>query len=202
MSACFTRAARALRCLGVLGLGGLCLAASGCSRGPAPPAKDPTKGEYYSAEEVARLSSAERDRYCSYMETSLHGLKGESASLRSRLDSLSVVSDTLRNQSIRISSQTREVNTATRDLRLKAKALNSYVVKSGENLRKISSELYGDPSHWKEIYDANKAAIGAEDAELKPGMRLTLPPKEKLAPSKPPAAPIPPPPPKGASSGE
>jgi nucleoid-associated protein YgaU len=150
---------------------------------------------------VQRLPQADRDRYCSYMETTLRELKTEQATLKARLDSLSVASDTLRNQSIRISSQTREVNTATRDLRLKAKALNSYVVKSGENLRRISSELYGDPSRWKEIYEANKAAIGAEDAELKPGMRLTLPPREKVAPSKP-EPPTPPAKPKGGSSGE
>lgn len=197
MSACFARAARA--CLGV---GLLSLAAGGCSHGTPPPAKDPTKGEYYTTEEVQQLPKDERDRYCSYLETTLHGLKSESASLRNRLDSLNVASDTLRNQSIRISSQTREVNTATRDLRLKAKSLNSYVVKSGENLRRISSELYGDPSHWKEIYEANKAAIGPEDAELKPGMRLTLPPKETLAPPKPAAPATPPAPPKGGSSGQ
>ena len=44
------------------------LALGACSHAPAPPAKDPTKGEFYTPEEMVRLGPAERDRYCSFME--------------------------------------------------------------------------------------------------------------------------------------
>jgi len=147
---------------------------AGCAP-PPPPAKDYTKGEYYTPEESARLPAAERDRYCNHLQTSLASRKAETEALRTRLDSLTIRADTLRAQAVLVSTQTREVNALLRDLRLKDKANNSYVVKSGDNLRKIAATLYGEPQRWKEIYNANKALIGAENAELKPGTRLTVP---------------------------
>jgi len=158
----------------VLVLAGTSMVLSSCSHGPVPPPKDWTKGEYYTADEQARLPESERNAFCNYLEKTLNDLKTERVTLKNRLDSLNVVADTLRNQSVAVSSKTRDVNTITRDLRLKAKAMNTYEVKTGDTLRKIAASLYADPTRWKEIYDANKAAIGKEDAPLKAGMRLTL----------------------------
>ena len=51
------------------------------------------------------------------------------------------------------------------------------IVVAGDNLRKIARTVFGDGTRWKEIYDANKALIGNENAELKAGTRLSIPRK-------------------------
>lgn len=150
---------------------------AGCSHGPVPPAKDPTKGEFYKPEEVLRLPADERERYCSYLETTLRGLRAESAELRLRLDTLNVQADSVRARSVRLNKETADLTGAVRDLRLKDKAIHSYVVKAGDNLRTIAATVLGDALRWKEIYEANKKEIGAENAQLKPGTRLTIPPR-------------------------
>jgi nucleoid-associated protein YgaU len=153
---------------------------AGCATGPVPPMKDPAKGEFYTGPEMLRLPAAERDRYCSWMETSLRGWKDRRQVLQVRLDSLGVVADTLRNQEISISSRTTELSVRVRELRMREKATNTYVVAKGDNLRKIARAMYGEGSRYKEIYEANKAVIGDENAELKAGTQLTIPhPKDK-----------------------
>jgi len=52
----------------------------------------------------------------------------------------------------------------------------SYTVRPGDTLAKIARELYNDVSKWELIYDANKSTIGSDPADLKPGMKLKLPP--------------------------
>ena len=158
-------------------LGGLL---GGCATGPVPPVKDPARGEFYTGPEMMRLPAAERDRYCSWMENTLRELKAHRAALQVRRDSLGVVGDTLRSQEIAVSSRTRDLSTRVRDLRLREKATNTYIVAAGDNLRKVARTVFGDGARYKEIYEANKAIIGSEDAELKAGMRLTIPrPKGK-----------------------
>jgi nucleoid-associated protein YgaU len=122
-----------------------------------------------------RLPATERDRYCAWMENHLQELKEQRQVLQTRRDSLTVAADTLRNQEIKVSSRTRELSVRVRELRLREKATNTYVVAPGDNLRKISRTVYGDGAHYQEIYQANKAIIGSENAELKAGMRLTIP---------------------------
>jgi nucleoid-associated protein YgaU len=170
--------------LGLAVLTGTVLA--GCSHGPVPPAKDPTKGEFYTTEEMQRLPKGERTRYCEVMESSLRSFKDETRLLQVRLDSLSAVADTLRNRSVAVSQQTRDLNQAIRDLRLKDKAINSYVVKKGDTLRIVARTVYGDPTRWREIYEANKGALGPnpEKVELREGSRLTIP-KGTETPQKP-----------------
>jgi nucleoid-associated protein YgaU len=153
-------------------LGGL---VGGCATGPVPPVKDPARGEFYTGPEMMRISAAERDRYCSWMENSLSELKARQVALEARRDSLTVAADTLRNQEIAVSSRTRDLSTRVRELRLAEKATNTYIVAAGDNLRKIARTVYGDGSRYAEIYKANMAIIGSENAELKPGTRLTIP---------------------------
>lgn len=158
-------------------LGGL---VGGCATGPVPPVKDPARGEFYTGPEMMRLSAAERDRYCSWMESNLRELKERRAALQVRRDSLGVAADTLRNQEITVSSRSRDLSTRVRELRLAEKATNTYVVAAGDNLRKIARTVLGDGARYKEIYEANKAIIGSENAELKAGTQLTIPrPKGK-----------------------
>ncbi len=147
----------------------------GCATGPVPPVKDPARGEFYTGPEMMRLPAAERARYCAWMENRLQELKTEREVLQVRRDSLAVAADTLRNQEIKVASRTRELSVRVRELRLREKATNTYVVAPGDNLRKISRTVYGDGAYYREIYEANKAIIGPENAELKTGLRLTIP---------------------------
>lgn len=58
----------------------------------------------------------------------------------------------------------------------KIKKINSYIVKKGDTLPKISAmpEVYGDPLKWRKIYEANKEKI-SQTYELKPGTVLIIP---------------------------
>jgi nucleoid-associated protein YgaU len=51
----------------------------------------------------------------------------------------------------------------------------SYVTKAGDNLTTIAQEVYGDGSRWREIYEANKKAIGDDPDKLGVGVTLTIP---------------------------
>jgi nucleoid-associated protein YgaU len=166
-------AAAALALTLAAGLLGSLLA--GCAGGPVPPVKDPAKGEFYTGPELIRLPAEERARYCTWMETAQRDLKGSLQALKVRLDSLGVVADTLRAQEISISGKTRDLANRVRDLRLREKASNTYTVAPGDNLRKISRTVYGDGTHSREIWEANKAKIATETSDLKPGTQLTIP---------------------------
>ena len=52
-----------------------------------------------------------------------------------------------------------------------------YVVHKGDTLSRIAESVYGDmsPQAWQHIYNANKAAIGADPSRLRIGMQLTIP---------------------------
>jgi nucleoid-associated protein YgaU len=56
-------------------------------------------------------------------------------------------------------------------------APRSYRVASGDTLSIIAGKVYGDvsPNAWQRIYRANQAAIGANPANLRVGMELTIP---------------------------
>ncbi|MFM0277691.1 LysM peptidoglycan-binding domain-containing protein [Paraburkholderia sediminicola] len=54
-------------------------------------------------------------------------------------------------------------------------ALKSYSVMPGDTLSKIAQKVYGDPSRWQLIYQANKALIGSNPNLIRPGQKLTIP---------------------------
>lgn len=47
----------------------------------------------------------------------------------------------------------------------------------GDSLSAIAKLHYGDAAAWKRIYDANRAIIGSNPNLIRPGMKLTIPPK-------------------------
>jgi len=51
----------------------------------------------------------------------------------------------------------------------------TYVVKSGDSLSEIAQREMGDGDRWKELYEANKAAIGDDPDVIQPGTELTIP---------------------------
>lgn len=60
---------------------------------------------------------------------------------------------------------------------------NTYIVRSGDTLAKIARELFNDVSKWEAIYNANKSVIGNDPANLKAGMKLTIPDLSKKTPA-------------------
>ncbi len=50
-----------------------------------------------------------------------------------------------------------------------------YVVVSGDTLRTIALQLYGDAALWQRLYQANRDTIGNDPDALQPGMRLRIP---------------------------
>jgi len=57
----------------------------------------------------------------------------------------------------------------------------NYVVRAGDTLSKIARTTYGNSKHWQKIYTANKNAIGNDPANLKVGMKLTIPAQDAIA---------------------
>lgn len=51
----------------------------------------------------------------------------------------------------------------------------TYTVKSGDNLSEIAQREMGDGNRWKELYEANKDAIGGNPDLIHPGTKLTIP---------------------------
>lgn len=56
-------------------------------------------------------------------------------------------------------------------------AVGEYTIRSGDTLSSIAARYLGKTSAWKEVYELNKTAIGANPAALKVGMKLRLPGK-------------------------
>ena len=57
-------------------------------------------------------------------------------------------------------------------------AEQTHTVGAGETLGTIAQKYYDDPTQWRKIYDANKAAIGDNPDAIKVGTQLRIPPKE------------------------
>jgi nucleoid-associated protein YgaU len=56
----------------------------------------------------------------------------------------------------------------------KADSKQTYTVKKGDTLSKISQHFYGSPKKWRRIIDANKDKLG-QSQMLKAGMTLVIP---------------------------
>ena len=54
------------------------------------------------------------------------------------------------------------------------KEATTYVVKKGDTLQKISSEVYGTTKRWKKIFDANKDTLKDPD-KIRVGQKLVIP---------------------------
>jgi nucleoid-associated protein YgaU len=52
---------------------------------------------------------------------------------------------------------------------------DEYVVEPGDTLRSIAERVYGDAAQWSRIYDANRAAIGADPDTITAGTHLRIP---------------------------
>jgi nucleoid-associated protein YgaU len=52
-----------------------------------------------------------------------------------------------------------------------------YVVVTGDTLRTIAQQQYGDAALWQLVYEANRDVIGNNPDALQTGMRLRIPPR-------------------------
>lgn len=50
----------------------------------------------------------------------------------------------------------------------------TYDVVAGDTLSSISKKVYGNPSKWKALFDANRSVVGADPNALRAGMRLAV----------------------------
>ncbi len=51
----------------------------------------------------------------------------------------------------------------------------THTVGKGDSLSKIAKTYYGHTGKWKQLYQANKAVIGANPDLIKPGQVLVIP---------------------------
>jgi hypothetical protein len=139
--------------------------------------KDPANGEYYSNEEVMKLSGSERDEYCEKMEQTLREFQEETALYQARLDSMQVAADTLRVQTLALSDSIRQVNNELRELRLQRKTLETYTTKGGETLSQLAKTLLGDVNLANDLVRANEKALAGKTPEepLGAGIRIKIP---------------------------
>ena len=49
-----------------------------------------------------------------------------------------------------------------------------YIIKSGDNLSKISKQFYGDPNKYNRIFEANREVIKDAD-KIFPGQKIRIP---------------------------
>lgn len=57
----------------------------------------------------------------------------------------------------------------------RAQEQNEYWVARGDNLKSISQSVYGSPSNWVKIYNANKSIIGEDASRIYPHTILIIP---------------------------
>jgi nucleoid-associated protein YgaU len=56
-----------------------------------------------------------------------------------------------------------------------AGSTKTYTVKSGDTLSDIAQSEMGDANRWRELYEANKDAVGSNPDLIHPGLELKIP---------------------------
>lgn len=51
----------------------------------------------------------------------------------------------------------------------------TYTVKAGDSLSSIAQSEMGDANRWRELYAANKDAVGDDPNMIHPGLKLEIP---------------------------
>jgi nucleoid-associated protein YgaU len=152
------------------------VAVVGCAQRPHPgKVADVKNGLFYTTEEIRGLTPSERDAYCESLDGQIKDYRSEAAQLLASAESLSKGADSLKTLNTALVSQIRDLDNEIRQLRLARRSATTYLVKAGDTLQSISTEIYGKPDQWKQIYDANTDILKSATEPLKPGIRLTIP---------------------------
>ena len=54
----------------------------------------------------------------------------------------------------------------------------THTIEPGDTLASIAEKVYGDPTLWRRIYEANRETIGDNPDNITVGTQLRIPPKE------------------------
>ena len=155
------------------------LAVVGCG-GKVTRTVDVTNGEYYTAEEFAKLSKEQRDTYCASLDQELARIQtaastanNEASQTRSDLSS---VQSEVRDLQNRYDSAKGGVDGLQEQIDYFEGLPKQHTVVSGEFLHKISGyeRIYADSAKWPRIYRANKDQINDPNL-IYPGWVLRIP---------------------------
>lgn len=122
-------------------------------------------GQYLTEEEYKRLSEDEALEYCEKLAQEIDIQNDNAAAANSMLSDIDTEISRLRESLSRARAANDPLAREVADLEAKLRKLQelprSYTVVPGDFLIKISEmrRIYGDPTHWKRIYRANRQEI-------------------------------------------
>lgn len=139
-------------------------------------------GDYYTAEEVEKLSKEQYEAYCAELAAELANLESASSDASSEAGSVQSQLSSLNDEIQRLESQFDEANAEVSDLQEEIAWYEGlptvYVVQPGDFLQKISGyeNIYNDPTKWTRIYFANRDMLLEEGPNwIYPDWELNIP---------------------------
>jgi nucleoid-associated protein YgaU len=168
-----------LRRIGFLAAAASLLVVAGCGS-KVTRTVDVSNGEYYDAEEFAKLSKEQRDAYCAQLDQELARLDSEASAANNKASSvsseLSGVQSDVRNLQNRYDQAKGDVDEVQEQIDYFEGLPKQHTVVDGEFLYKISGyeKIYADPLKWPRIYRANKDRINDPNL-IYPGWVLSIP---------------------------
>lgn len=130
-------------------------------------------------EQIPALKSLQRESHRDLLKT-IKMLQDENNRLKKQLASTLIKCEKLsqfvptEELSKTNSENTHQYMTAATAPKSAANRRENYVVRSGDTLSSISHKVYGEPSRWKEIFDANRHLLKSP-SNLKIGQELIIP---------------------------
>jgi nucleoid-associated protein YgaU len=141
---------------------------------------DVSGGEYYTPEEVQKLSKDQYADYCASLDQELANLGQKSQEVNSETQKLEAQTASLDSDIKKLEDQygqkKSDIDAVQKEIDYYENLPKVWTVKDGEFLYGISAmdQIYADPLKWPRIYRANKDKI--EDPNLiYPGWELTIP---------------------------
>ncbi len=156
-----------------------CVAVAGCGKTSGRHV-DVTKGEYYSEAELAKMSAADKNAYCSALEKERNSEQTDLALAQDDLVATRKQIDALRNQITPVEKEILRLESDIRTLTGQIAALDrlprEYTVKEGDCLSIIADrdDIYAAASKWPRIYRANLDKI-EDPVWIYPNMVLVIP---------------------------
>ena len=126
---------------------------------------DPSTGDYLTEEEYKHLSKDEAQEYCEKLAQEIDIQNDNAAAANAMLSDIDSEIDRLSTQLAQARKANDPLAREVADLEAKLRELQqlprSYTVVEGDFLIKIAEmrRIYGDGTHWKRIYRANRSAI-------------------------------------------
>jgi nucleoid-associated protein YgaU len=141
---------------------------------------DVGKGEYYNADEVARLKKDKYQSYCAALDAELNRLQAATASARTEAEKNAAQVASVQAEVHDLESRTTAAKGESDKLQAEVTYFEnlpkSWTVKEGEFLARIAAneEIYADKLKWPRLYRANRDKIHNPNV-IHPGWVLTIP---------------------------